>query len=134
MVDVMHCSTRVFPMRVSMRSHVEPDTKFRGAAIVRQREVTHVDLVHACRGLNSPVLYRAGVTRLYPHWVGWVCGVDYPQVGNQAPKPSTKSRCTAMIKTPQNRDSARRCAADRSTPTGRPHAAIQFLSTIVRTC
>ena len=31
---------------------------------------------------------------------------------------------TAMMKTPQNRDSARRCAADRSTPTGGPHAAI----------
>jgi hypothetical protein len=30
-----------------------------------------------------------------------------------------------MMKTPQNRDSARRCAADRSTsPTGGPHAAI----------
>ena len=29
-----------------------------------------------------------------------------------------------MMKTPQNRDSARRCAADRGTPTGGPHAAI----------
>ena len=32
-----------------------------------------------------------------------------------APKPSSKARCTAMMKTPENRDSGRRCVADRST-------------------
>ena len=40
------------------------------------------------------------------------------------PNPAQRQRCTAMMKTPQNRDSARRCAADRSTPTGGPRAAI----------
>ena len=45
------------------------------------------------------------------------------------PGPQTQHKGTvygesAMMKTPpRNRDSARRCAADRSTPTGGPHAA-----------
>ena len=53
---------------------------------MRQCQVAHVDLVHACRGLVVPILHRASVTRLYPHWVGWAGGVDHPQVGNQVGK------------------------------------------------
>ena len=46
------------------------------------------------------------------------------------PGPQTQHKGTVYgddEKTPQNRDSARRCAADRSTPTGGPRAAIPFL-------
>eukprot|EP00964_Phaeocystis_antarctica_P159930 scaffold131167_cov72-Phaeocystis_antarctica.AAC.1 len=66
-----------------MRRYVEPNAELGGASIVRQREVAHVDFVLAGHGLVIPVQRRAGLTRLYPHGVGWVGRVDHPEVGNQ---------------------------------------------------
>eukprot|EP00964_Phaeocystis_antarctica_P039850 scaffold22785_cov72-Phaeocystis_antarctica.AAC.7 len=66
-----------------MRRYVEPNAELGGAAIVRQREVAHVDFVLARHGFVIPVQCRAGVTRLYPHRVCRFGRVDHPQVGNQ---------------------------------------------------
>ena len=66
-----------------------------------------VDRDQRCARLSSDGS-RSDHTHIYP--------LTAPQYRDAAPpNPArTKARCTAMMKTPQNRDSARRCAADRS--------------------